>query len=517
MSDQDSRQSPFGIVGRVRIYRSFRLLLLLQAATSQALDPAELLSLNPAITNCIRIPREGTNTATWWSSFVAEGKPAASTNAQSETWEVTLPPETPLGLGVVRIDDERKAGTYRLVLMDPIRTATNRLMDSMMDSSPALPCHPPMAVEGKLEGNATGYLRLNLRAGESVSVEVVAQRLGYPVDSRLRILDTQGRELARADDSTISGLDAALRFCSPQRADYWVELSDVRQPPGSNRRYRLRLGDFPLVPLNWLPFAHIVPGPVNATTLREFTGPSKEWGLELPINGFPVRLQGFARPPGARDVFVFAAGKNQRFRVDIADRRLGSIGDFTARIENARGRVVAEADLSKSELPTLAYTAPAEEIYRLVIEELTGGGGPSYDYVVDLMTGTGDFLLHLNEEILECRPDSSAELKLKIQRRNYDGPLKLSVHGLPAGVLIAGQEVSAKTNDATLTLKLPSDVAPGSWLVGVSGVAEIDGRPCEVRAGTRAALKKHWLELNDPPPALDGLLWLWVGSKPSAE
>lgn len=491
-------------------------LLLGSALLLPAADLPEILCLNPRVTNLVQLPGDGATLAKWWSSFACEGIRLATNKEGPESWQVTLSPDTPLGLGVIRVDSNRRAGVFRLALIDPIPTSTNRMSKQMAPDSDSVAIRPPVAIEGTLEGNDTHYLRLRLNGGESVSLEVVAQRLSYPLDSRLRVLDIQGRELARADDSAIAGSDAILQFRAPTSDDYWVALSDTRQPPSSPRRYRLRLGDFSLVPLQWLPSTQLVPGDLSSKPSHIFQGRAGSWAA--PTNAFPLRLRGVSRPAASRDVVTFDAYKNQRFRLDIFDRRIGSAGDFTARIENDSGRVLSEADLSKAELPTLAWTAPQEGSYRVVIEEVTGAGGPGYDYQMEMKPGKGDFLLHLTDALLEGKPGATNELKLKVQRRNYDGPLKLSVHGAPVDLPIDGLEVAAKTNDVVLKLSIPTDFSPGTWMVlGVTGEAEIDGQRVQIQADTRTPLKKLWPELNDPPPALDGLVWLWVGAKPATE
>src|SRR5204863_2114683 len=75
--------------------------------------------------------------------------------------------------------------------------------------------------------------------------EVVAARLGSDFDALVRVLDSAGNELLLADDDLATGADCRFIFNSPREGSYLLEVRDNRYKPGG--RYRLRLGDFPLV------------------------------------------------------------------------------------------------------------------------------------------------------------------------------------------------------------------------------------------------------------------------------
>ena len=95
------------------------------------------------------------------------------------------------------------------------------------------------------DGTLADYFRFPAKAGERISGEVVATRLGWDFDSLIRVLDTAGNELLIADDDAATGADARFLFTAPRDAEYLLEVRDNRYKPGG--RYRLRLGDFPLV------------------------------------------------------------------------------------------------------------------------------------------------------------------------------------------------------------------------------------------------------------------------------
>src|SRR5205085_2705911 len=63
----------------------------------------------------------------------------------------------------------------------------------------------------------------------------------------IRLLDGQGKELAYSDDEPGVSADCRLTHTFAAAGDYFIELRDIRYLGGGDYRYRLRVGDFPLV------------------------------------------------------------------------------------------------------------------------------------------------------------------------------------------------------------------------------------------------------------------------------
>ena len=96
--------------------------------------------------------------------------------------------------------------------------------------------------------NDSDYFKFKGEAGQEVVTEVMARRLGSPLDACLTILDEQGRVLGFNDDQEDigSGLnthhaDAYLRICLPATGIYTVCLRDTQHNGGAAYAYRLRI------------------------------------------------------------------------------------------------------------------------------------------------------------------------------------------------------------------------------------------------------------------------------------
>ena len=76
----------------------------------------------------------------------------------------------------------------------------------------------PAAIEGRGDTESYDYYKFNAEADQHVSVEALARRLGSSLDPVLRLLDSQGRELAYSDDDEAWGPTVASCIVLPAPA-----------------------------------------------------------------------------------------------------------------------------------------------------------------------------------------------------------------------------------------------------------------------------------------------------------
>jgi len=114
----------------------------------------------------------------------------------------------------------------------------------------AQPIDLPRIVNGRISrpGDVDVFL-LEGSAGDEVVAEVVARRLGSPLDSLLRLTDAEGNVLEWNDDFEDGGAgllthhaDSYLRARIPNDGSYCVQLSDSQHHGGDGYVYRLRIG-----------------------------------------------------------------------------------------------------------------------------------------------------------------------------------------------------------------------------------------------------------------------------------
>ncbi len=107
----------------------------------------------------------------------------------------------------------------------------------------------PVIVNGRIDrpGQWDVY-SFDGKAGDEVVAEVRARRLGSPIDSFLKLTDSQGRQLAFNDDydDKSEGLethhaDSYLRFKLPADGTYYIHICDIQRQSGPQYAYRLRI------------------------------------------------------------------------------------------------------------------------------------------------------------------------------------------------------------------------------------------------------------------------------------
>lgn len=235
----------------------------------------------------------------------------------------------------------------------------------------------PCVVNGRIEkpGDEDVY-RFAGRAGQVVVLEVLARRLGSPLDARLECGRGSDEVLASADDVPDPSCgwlthqaDPWLQLTIPEDGEYWVRLTDTQGKGGSAYGYRLRLSQArPGFAVYWTPSAlavrpgGTVTGMVHVVRRDGFDG--------------PVTLSLREGPPGATLVPArVPAGTNQvpvQLRVPGGTRRGTWRVVLEARAELAGSVGVQTVQPAEEWMQAFFYRhlLPASELW------LTVNGGP---------------------------------------------------------------------------------------------------------------------------------------------
>lgn len=458
------------------------------------------------------------------------------------------------GIYGIRVVTPGGATNLKLILVDDLPTVAEQAATNK-STAKAQKLTLPVAVEGTYEAETFDYYTFHAEAGRRVSVEVVARRLGSPLDAVIRLLDAQGHELAYSDDDEALGADPRFAYTFKQAGDYVVEVRDIRYQGSSSSAYRLRIGDFPLLTAPYPAgvavgtTAAVEPTGVDLGPLKpvRLTVAKNEPAAVLPLavkyekgqgSGFtaavvssgaeqtevePNDAPGQASPlvtsgamngrlhqPKDRDFFRFEGKKGMRVRFVGRTRVIGSPSDLYLQLFDADGqKQLAETDDAGLEEGTLETTLPADGAYLLAVEDLVGRGGSQFTYRLEIETNAPRLTAALDQDKYDVPVAGVAQVKVSVTRGGFDGPVKLRVEDAP-GIEAVGT-VAAGKPDGTITLAVPSSYQPGTPLL-VRLVAEsTDGKtPVTCRVSTVAALRKTLGGLPNPPGALDGLVALGI-------
>ena len=144
----------------------------------------------------------------------------------------------------------------------------------------------PVIVNGRIDrpGDWDVY-SFEGRAGQEIVAEVLARRLGSPLDSVLKLTDAKGGQLAFNDDFDDKGAgllthqaDSLIRATLPATGTYYISIGDAQRKGGSEYGYRLRISpprpDFDL---------RVTPSAINGGR-----------GMSIPITVHALRKDGFS-------------------------------------------------------------------------------------------------------------------------------------------------------------------------------------------------------------------------------
>ena len=365
-------------------------LVLLAAGPAAAQPPAVNFPIPYAIApgQTVNVTFSGgalANSTGIWSNLpiqavLAPGIEGNNTKADSVVYAITAPADAPVGIGGFRLATGAGISPTRLFMIDDLPNALDGGANKTLATAQELPL--PLAVDGAVEVESSDFYKFTAKAGQRVSIEVIAQRLGTALDPVLRLLDATGKELLYSDDDPGVGVDSRLAFVAPADGAYIVELRDIRYQGGALHRYRLRLGDFPLATV---PFplgatkgasAHLafagsgaeLAVPLDITMPQQINGAQVSVGAKFPGgqgSGFvrlvassvpeavevepndapeqatpivlPAAMNGRLHAPKDRDFFQFEAKAGQRFVFSGKTRTLGSPTDLFLRMYNAAG------------------------------------------------------------------------------------------------------------------------------------------------------------------------------------
>ena len=503
------------------------LALASSASIAMAQEPAAN-SLTPgalapgATTNLVISGGNLAVTKSLWTSFPCESILTAGIDKNGENpvqvmYTLNVPAGTPCGIHGLRVITDKGISPLKFLIVDDLASAAS--VGNNVTRAAAQAITVPIAVDGTVAGLSWQYFKFTAAAGQKVSIEILARRIGSSLDPMIRLLDTAGRELAFNDDTPGLSGDASIIHTFKDAGEYTVELRDIKYGTGA---YRLRIGDFPVATVAY-PLAvqkgatanvtlagfgvdGVVPVPVAIPA--EFTGewmpisakrPNGASGfssvavvatpqfVEVEPNNAPEQsnriefghdVNGRLEQPGDVDRFVFTAKKDQSATFVGITRQQGSPTDLNFKIVNKDGgQVVAAEDTGTSE-GLVAFIAPADGDFTLVVEDLNRRGGSEHAYRIAVQTSPAPFSLAASLDTLNVPAGGSVLATITTVRSPHAGPIELSLLNPPAGLTASRSVIGVGRNDAVMTIHAAPDFAAGSLhgitIVGTARIGDLD-------------------------------------------
>ncbi|MCA9123410.1 MAG: PPC domain-containing protein [Planctomycetaceae bacterium] len=334
------------------------------------------------------------------------------------------------------------------------------------------------------------------KAGTSYTCEVMANRLGSPLDSRIAVFDPQGNLIAENVDG--KGVDSLLRFVALEDGDYAVHIHDINFDGLQHFVYRLTITDQPYVdqvyPLGgrrgakteFRLLGQAVPDEAVAITLDEAVESSQreqfiidghrtnECSIELSNHpeviergaresdtlSVPAVMNGCIEQPGEIDSWWITLIKGEQISFSVHAAKLGSMLDSVLRIYDESGAELASNDDAGDGRidSALNYTATSDGRFRITVQDAfdtRGGNRFAYRlYAEPSGDAVPDFALQLPVDALTIERGTEVKLKVTATRTGkFEGAITLDAGVLPQGLSITGNTIPAKKNDTQLVFK----------------------------------------------------------------
>jgi hypothetical protein len=493
-----------------------------------------------------------------WSTFPCQSALAPGDmngkQAASVQFALTVPPEAPVGIHGVRVYSPRGVSNLKLFCVDDLPNVAEAAGNGSLKTPQELTI--PCAVDGLVDNLTRDFFKFKAEKGQLITIEVLARRLGSPLDASLYIYKENGTEIAYSDDAEGLSSDPQIAFKAPAAGTYIVEVRDIRYAGSGNHRYRLRIGDFPAVQMAlpvavprgqksridfagvsvedaapaWLEAAaDAAPGWTVVNSKRSGGKSSAFAYAELSATGEVLdrepndtldqaqaialgqQISGRLDKPKDTDKYRIDAKAGQRFIFTGLTRSLAAPTDMILRILDAKGNQVAMADDEGKAEGRLNYAFPADGVYFLEVGELNRRGGSQFAYRVAVEEYHPGFKLAANVDTLNVPAGGTIAVTVTSARLDYGGPIDLQLTGLPAGLTSVPTRIGPGLNAAVLTVTAAKD-APAGGLAHVQlvGKATIGDKVFETASDVEEALRGQWSGTRLIPPTVSKAMALGV-------
>jgi hypothetical protein len=451
--------------------------------------------------------------------FAADQKLQPNHTDKQATFAVTLADVTP-GYYPLRLVTDGGVG-------QPVAVAVDRLPQRPLTATVE---QLPVALHGSVGGAAVVETRFAGRAGQKVTVEVEAQRLGGKLRPVVHLYGPKRLQTAWAWPTPALSGDARLEATLPENGTYTVALHDLEYAAPAPGFFRLRVGQwsfadqvFPpavgrgqggevellgpttarvdlqaaegtgALPLPW-PKDGLWSGPrpfVRVSPHAEVVGrPAPGKAQDLPAG--PVGVSGRLLEPNGEDRYRVAVTPRTKVRLEVFAERIGSPLDAALVVRNEQGADLARVEDGPGTVDPVMEFAVPDNVTAVVVAvvDSQGRGGPHavYRLVVEPQGQKAKAALPLftPASAVALPVGGRAVVPVLIDRTAYEGSVELSAEGLPAGVTLEGNTIPEGADGALVTVvrgEGGGDAAITHWrgrgADGVTGTVAVKGHPLE--------------------------------------
>lgn len=130
---------------------------------------------------------------------------------------------------------------FTISVADPAVTVEEKEPNGGFKTAQALPPGKTLVLGAIESPNDVDVYRVGGKAGERVTVELLAQRRGSPLDGSLTLYDGAGHVLATADDASADARDPTLTYRFAADGVYYLAVIDANDRGSSAHAYVLNI------------------------------------------------------------------------------------------------------------------------------------------------------------------------------------------------------------------------------------------------------------------------------------
>ena len=391
--------------------------------------------------------------------------------------KVEVPADCPIGLHTMRVVTKHGISNFRPFIVDELpvvpEVETNRTKDT------AQLVALPVVVTGRTDVEVSDFFKVKVAAGQMVTFEVLARRIGSPLDPIIVLHDAKTkRELVDlyADDTPGLQFDCRLTHTFKDAGEFLVEVRDTTYRGGADFFYRLRIGEFPGVTTAFplaaqrgqsatINFAGQGIAGIANVTLKAPTDPGlaavyvtpksgKANGWPVPVrlsdwpelveqepNNEPAKANKLPVPAGISakfdkigdiDHFAVTCKKGVKYAATVLAFEINSPAEVLIKVLDAKNAEVARSNPTLSSA-RVEFTPAVDGEYVIACEHLNYLGGPNEIYHLTVRPVTPDFDIILGLDRGEATAGGGTTIMATVNRLNgYAGPVELSIVGDPA-------------------------------------------------------------------------------------
>lgn len=416
-------------------------------------------------------------------------------------FRVAIPADAPAGCYEVRARGRYGLSNPRRFVVTSLKTTP---LDAVShDAKSPTRLERDVVYHAKAATENTSYFTFHAEAGETLHVDVIAQRLDSRMIAKLMLRDPSGRwirSLRGADQA-----DPRLSFKAEMSGDYVIAMNDYLFAGGDDYFYQVAIqqGDA----LKPIVAPEHGPKPASSVTIHSPTAESviavaesaEDQKLSLPC----IVSAAFDHAMDV-DAYRFDAQQDETYAIEVESDRLGESTDVrlsldrleakpdgaetwhSVRVEDDSQDIGDAAIHLYSRDPSFLFPVPMAGTYRLTIRDLDTGSAlsdrqtyrlhirrpaPGFRLVAYFPSPTRDLTQSGPQGIQLARHGTQALTVMAVRLDGWSGPIRVGVEGLPEGVSCRECVIAANQSQANLTLAAAGNAASWQGPIRVVGKA----------------------------------------------